>query len=678
MHPVAASTTVRINRSPLLGAFAFMVLLSSAVSGAASPWQSNKHGKLRLLSSLDQVATPADLWLGVQFQPIAGWHVYWKNAGDYGYPPKASWEGSSGIKNPIWFWPAPHRYSLPGEIAAYGYEENVVYPVRVTRRGGAVQLAVQISYLTCADSCVPYKVTLRLDVPSGTTDIVDAEASRAINSFRDQVAVSPEVHPELVLHPRLIQNSHGTYIEWVVHGPEPLVPRQADIFFERNERFTFGVPAKDETPTRDLRIRVPVSTITGGPFPPVLEFAYTFTEENYRGKRLALDDHRKLLVEKIPSDPWTPPTVPDPMAAPSTPSSSLGSRSLGWLMLLGFLGGLILNVMPCVLPVLAIKLLGVLQAGGHSRTVVIRRSLASAAGILVSFLGLAAAAIALRATGHAIGWGIQFQQPLFVALMAAIVFGFALNLWGAFEIGMPRVFGHFATTFGRGETIMSYFVSGIFATLLATPCSAPFLGTAMGFALTQTAGTVVFIFIAAGVGMAFPYLALAVFPGSVRWLPKPGVWMLRVKAVMGILLAATGVWLLTILYAQLHSPAGRPSPVIESAGVAWIPFDEALIARRLSEGRTVFVDVTADWCFTCKFNERFVLQSAEVEQAFRTHNVVMMRADWTNHNDLIGEYLKKFNRAGIPFNVLYKPNQTPITMSEFLTKKQVLHALQNK
>src|SRR5258706_7650799 len=208
--------------------------------------------------------------------------------------------------------------------------------------------------------------------------------------------------------------------------------------------------------------------------------------------------------------------------------------------------------MPCVLPTLSIKLLGLLQHSGQSRNTVVRHTLASAAGILASFIALALAAIAARSTGHAIGWGIQFQEPLFVGFLALIIFLFALNLLGTFEVGFPRIFRQFAVTFGRGETLSAYFVSGVFATLLATPCSAPFLGTAMGFALSQSPAIILAIFTAVGGGMALPYFILAAFPHSLHWLPKPGPWMIHLKTILGFFLAATVVWLGFVLSSQIQ------------------------------------------------------------------------------------------------------------------------------
>jgi len=344
--------------------------------------------------------------------------------------------------------------------------------------------------------------------------------------------------------------------------------------------------------------------------------------------------------------------------APAPPRSF----SITTLLLFAFCGGIILNVMPCVLPVLSIKLLGLVKQSGHSHSLIARNSLLSAAGIVTSFLGLGGISVAAKEGGRAVGWGIQFQNPVFVMFLAIVLILFALNLWGLFEIGMPRIFGHFATTYGQKETPLAHFMSGLFATLLATPCSAPFLGSAMGFALTQPPITILSAFAAAGAGMAFPYFALAVFPMSLGWLPRPGLWMVRLKMFFGILLAGTAAWLVWVFLQQVRSTPKEP-------------FDEPRIQTILAEGRPVLVDVTADWCVTCKYNERFVLGSGDVKAALQTKNVITLRADWTKRDESIRQYLAKFGRSGIPFYAFYEPGKPPVTLSEFLTKQQVLDVL---
>ncbi len=412
--------------------------------------------------------------------------------------------------------------------------------------------------------------------------------------------------------------------------------------------------------------------------------------------------------------------------AASPPPASGGGGSLVLTLLLGLLGGLILNAMPCVLPVLSLKVFGLVRSAGAGRSGVVVGALATAAGILLSFWARAVAAIGARAAGAAIGWGIQFQQPAFVAVLAVVVVLFCLNLWGLFEVQLP---GAVARRIGDGgrEGLAGHLASGLFATLMATPCSAPFLGTAIGFALGQEAKTVLAVFTAIGFGMALPYLVLAAAPGAARLLPRPGAWMEKLKVVMGFLLAGAAIWLFYVLSGQISPErlafvelamlalalfvwargraggfgrkaawlgiaasiaavvglaaggAGEAPQAARAGGgelIAWTPFDRTEAEGLAREGRLVFVDVTADWCFTCKVNERLVLETPEVAAAFGRYDVVPMKADWTRRDDGIARYLAEFGRYGIPFYLLYRPGAEPHLFSELLTTREVLAALQ--
>jgi suppressor for copper-sensitivity B len=385
--------------------------------------------------------------------------------------------------------------------------------------------------------------------------------------------------------------------------------------------------------------------------------------------------------------------------------------------------------MPCVLPILSLKLFGLVKAAGESRGSVRAGALATAAGIVLSFWALALAAIAARGAGAAIGWGIQFQQPGFVAFLAVVILLFSLNLWGLFEIPLPAAVARMADSTG-GEGLGGHFASGLFATLMATPCSAPFLGTALTFALGQSAGVIFATLSAVGVGLALPYLVLALWPGFVRHLPKPGAWMATLRGAMGFLLAGAIVWLLYVLGGQIaaefvaffelvllllglavwlasrgplgsrrrglgwaaafalgvaavllaaDAPAaaksGSPGGGAGGDGIAWQPFDRAEAERLAGAGRLVFLDVTADWCVTCKVNERVILNTPEVKGLFRRLDVVAMKADWTNRDDSIARFLAEHGRYGIPFYMLYRPGRTPHVFGELITKQEMVDVL---
>lgn len=412
-------------------------------------------------------------------------------------------------------------------------------------------------------------------------------------------------------------------------------------------------------------------------------------------------------------------------APPSDRATTQGS--LVGMLLLALLGGLILNAMPCVLPVLSLKVFGLVRTAAGGRGAVRSGALATAAGIVASFLVLAAAAMVAKLAGSAVGWGVQFQSPLFVTALLLTVLLFCLNLWGLFEIPLPRVLARIGSQGGK-EGVAGHFSSGLFAALMATPCSAPFLGTAVGFALAQNSAVILAVFLALGTGMALPYLALAAAPQSARLLPRPGAWMDTFKGLMGFLLAGAGAWLLYVLSAQLspvrllvleigllvvalfvwlrhHStawaaarriaiagligslvgtlwlaasgerPPGDRSTLAAEALIPWQDFDRTQAESLAAQGRLVFVDVTADWCVTCKFNEKLVLNTPEVAAAFEQHEVLPMRADWTNRNEEIASYLAVFGKYAIPFYALYRPGSQPHVFSELLTKDSVLDAV---
>jgi suppressor for copper-sensitivity B len=371
------------------------------------------------------------------------------------------------------------------------------------------------------------------------------------------------------------------------------------------------------------------------------------------------------------------------------------------ILALALFGGLILNVMPCVLPVLSIKLLGLVNHGGGERGPVRRSFLASAAGIIFTFLVLAGILASFRAGGAAVGWGIQFQQPIFIVGMTVLITLFAANIWGLFEVRLPVwVAGRAGGQTGNSQSAGTSFVSGVFATVLATPCSAPFLGTAIGFAIARGPVEIFSIFLALGLGMAAPFLLVAAVPYLATRLPRPGRWMLIVKKVLAIALVATAAWLLSVLAFQVSLEAAyflaavmaavigvlfvaprlpermRPvaATVVVLMGIAsfaapqlggavsedvavddrvWRPFDPAAIPLLVADGKVVFVDVTAEWCITCQVNNKLVLTRGASRVLLSDPNVVAMRADWTNPDERIARYLASFNRFGIPFNVIY-------------------------
>jgi thiol:disulfide interchange protein DsbD len=426
---------------------------------------------------------------------------------------------------------------------------------------------------------------------------------------------------------------------------------------------------------------------------------------------------------------WRITSQPIVSAAPPAPA-----RGIFTFLLFGFIGGMILNLMPCVLPVISLKIFGFIQQAGQSRQKILRSGIAFTVGIFAWFIGLALLLIALKTAGRDVTWGgFQFTNAYFVLVLSVIVLVFALNLFGVFEISLPQSMtrGLLSTT-ERKDDLGSFF-QGVFATVLATPCTAPFLGTALGFAFSQSAVIILAIFIAIGAGMSAPYLLLSAQPGWLRFLPKPGPWMAHVKQFMGFLLLATLLFLLYVLGAQrglegaiwascfllvislvcwmkgafvvptasalkralvlalmlllvLGSGIYFIGDKFHSANMAsagsrlpgdWQAFTPERLQAELEQGRSVFVDFTAAWCLTCKFNEANVLESADVREAFQRHAIVKMKADWTNGDPVITKLLQQFGRPGVPLYVLYPgKNAEPVVFPELLTKSIVLEKLE--
>ncbi|RAU23309.1 disulfide bond formation protein DsbD [Paramagnetospirillum kuznetsovii] len=676
-------------------AFLFSVLLLAGPASAAesSDWSGSESGRVRLISSVAATGSAASLRLGLHFQLAPGWKIYWRSPGDAGYPPRLDWAGSANLGAPVIQWPAPHRFVLAG-LQNHGYMGEVVLPLDapLTVPGQPVAARLAVEFLACAQVCVPQKAELSLDLPAGPAE--PSAFAHDIGRFSALVPGDGSRHGLTVEAAEALGAGEASVLRLSLASTEPLTA--PDIFVEADEVAGFGEPRVTLSP--DKRHAVLNSPVTPGTVLKPLAGALL---------RITVTDGLRSLDAMVTPVPAT--------ASPSTESGLLA------MMAVALLGGLILNLMPCVLPVLSIKVLGVLSHGGGERGHVRASFLASAAGIIASFLALAALAIAVKQAGQAVGWGIQFQQPGFLVTMVVLLALFAANLWGVFEISLPT----WLMTGGGGNhhTVLGHFLSGAFATLLATPCSAPFLGTAIGFALARGPEEITAIFAALGVGMASPFLAVAAWPDAALRLPKPGRWMITVRKLLGLALAATGIWLLTVLAAQTglfaalvsggavtaaiaimavkhRLPASSRSAVgacvVALAGLAlaapfhgdggqasasggtipWVAFDRAALTRLTGEGKVVFVDVTADWCITCKVNKAAVVERGEVARRLGLPQTVAMKADWTKPDETISRYLASFGRYGIPFNAVYGPAAPDgLALSELLSESEVLAAL---
>jgi suppressor for copper-sensitivity B len=604
-----------------------------------------------------------------------GWKTYWRSPGEVGLPPALDWSESGNVADVTLAFPAPTRFEAFG-IENFGYGDEVVFPLSVTLEepGAPVSLRVSADLLVCADVCIPETVDLALDLPAGGG--VDASSAALLADWVARVPGGAET---------------GIALEAVHLDDDALTLRATsatpfdapDVFPERGPYAAFGKPElRLSGDGRVLWASLPVLAPGEG------DLDLTITDS----------DRAATLAAKL---------------APSAPAPPAGGPSLLWIVAVAALGGLVLNLMPCVLPVLSIKLAAALEARDRPPARVRAGFLASAAGILAFFAVLAAALMGLRAAGVSIGWGVQFQQPVFLALVIGLATLFAANLFGAFEIGLgTRVPTAMAGAAGGGG-LRGDFATGAFAALMATPCSAPFIGTAVTYALTSGSAQIAAVFAAMGLGLALPLLAVAAAPRAIRLLPRPGRWMGALRAVLGSLMLLAVVWLLSVL-AGAAGPrvalvvgalsllmlaalfplravpvavAGLlavtaaatvlpPAPRAAAAALSgpWQPFSRDRIAAAVAGGQVVFVDVTADWCLTCVANKRLVLSRGAVAEALK--GTVALQADWTRPDPAIAAFLEDHGRFGIPFNAVYGPGAPEgITLPELLTEDAVLDAI---
>ena len=619
----------------------------------ASDTASNDQAAARLVSAVTGGGELAAVPLGLEMQLKPGWKTYWRSPGDAGFPLTIDYAGSKNLAGADLAWPIPHRFQLFG-LQTFGYEDQVVFPITAHPQvpGQPMTIRAQIHYLVCATVCIPQEAVLVLGIPAAPADLSDD--APLINRFR---ALVPGDGAGSGL--RLTQlgiSRDGELVADIASDSLPLLG--PDIIIEGPTGLDFGAPRVDiADDALSARLVVPVKAAASAPKLKGSDLTLTVT-----------DDMRGL---ELKARPTTTGLLVDPP----------GHRT-SWLHLLpilgvALLGGLILNVMPCVLPVLALKLAGLADHAGAERRHVRFSFLATAAGILTAFVLLAGALIGLKLSGAAIGWGIQFQQPLFLGFMLLVCLGFAANLFGWFEITMPRFAGDAAVGVERTNRhpLLKSFLIGMLATLLATPCSAPFVGTAVGFALSRGSREILMIFVTLGIGLAAPYLLVAAQPRLAAWLPRPGRWMTWLKRGLALALIGSALWLGSVLGVRLGWLNTGDARATEAA-LSWEPFDEARIASLVRQNKVVVVDVTAAWCVTCQANKHLVIDRSPVADRLQQSDIVRMQADWTRPDDTIARYLSAHGRYGIPFNIVYGPAAaTGIILPELLTSDAVLKAI---
>jgi len=654
-----------LTRTCALGATLLLTLMfltlgtciARADSGAGNT-VATEQSAARLVTAVTGAGDLKALPAGVDITMKPGWKTYWRSPGDAGFPPDVTFGGSENVASAVLAYPTPHRFELFG-LQTFGYKDEVVYPLTVTpqRPGEAVKLRAHLRYLVCEQVCIPYEADLALDIPAGPA--LPSEQAPLVNRFRAMVPGDGRSAGLQVTGVR-VEAGNKLVVEAVSDGQSFAAP---DLIVEGPASLLFGKPVVEVGEGgRRATLTAPIETSTDS------------SQEKSGDLTLTLTDGERGLEAKVNLPSLVPATLLSGTAAPQPEQSPL-------LLILGIalLGGLILNVMPCVLPVLVLKLTSVLAHGGGEGAQVRVSFLATAAGIVSAFLALAASLVVLKLAGHEIGWGIQFQQPVFLAVLAVICLAFAANLWGWFEVPLPAMAGDLALAADRrtgNHKVFGAFMTGVFATVLATPCSAPFVGTAIGFALARGGTEIFAIFLAMSIGLALPYLAVAAAPHLAVMLPRPGRWMLWLRKLLGVSMAATALWLGWVLAGQVGLLRAAPSDQAQGEVVHWQAFDPAAISDLVASGKTVFVDVTADWCLTCKANKSLVIDRPPVSTGLNQASVVAMVADWTRPDPAISRFLARYGRYGIPLNVVYGPKAPEgIILPELLTSDAVTQAL---
>ena len=707
----------------LLSLFLFVLAFASqhvraqiAVVGDGGPGPVKAQHLTAQLTSLGSAIAPGGKQIvGLVLTLEDGWHVYWVNAGDSGEPPQIDWTLPEGFKAGPMQFPIPDRLPL-GPLMDFGYEDHVAFPVTIAAPAsatpGPAHLDAQVSWLVCQDVCLPGKAHLGLDL-----------------------TVQP-------------------------NAPDPSTESKLGALGEALTTLPRALPKDDSISARADANRIAITLVDGYretdpefyPFDhdtnPIVNAADQTVDSHRDGATLYLQRSPQVTtlpaslhgLLKLSDNEAYDVTIPVTMGALAVPAAS--SRSMTAIAAIGlaFVGGIILNLMPCVFPVLFLKALGLVQttasADEKSRRGLLAQGLVYALGIVLSFWAIVGALLAVRAGGHHAGWGFQLQSPAFLAVLASFLFLFALSLAGQFDIGLSLTSA--GGSLAQRQGYAGSFFTGVLATVVATPCTAPLMGAAVGFALAQSAVVAFAVFTALAIGLALPYVLLSWQPAWAKLLPKPGAWMEVLKQLTAVPLFATAIWLAWV-YGQLFGPgegvsqiafllagflvlaiagwtlgrwparstSGSVAAVLIVLGLAiplwqirearrnvaaatqdagapassgplvWQPYSEQTIADARTAGRPVFIDFTAAWCLSCQVNERLVLKSPEVEHEFRARNFALVRADWTNEDDAITQKLASLGRAGVPTYVIYPAAQTGAVdvLPEALTKGLVLNAI---
>ncbi|MDP2330764.1 MAG: protein-disulfide reductase DsbD family protein [Reyranella sp.] len=674
--------------------------------------------RAELVSEVATVKPGEPFWVGLRQIIRPKWHTYWKNPGESGLPTEISWTLPPGAKADPIVWPTPGLFDIGG-ITNYGFKDEAMLLVRITPPAdlvGPLKLAATANWLVCEDVCIPEDGKFELTLPSGAAATPAPPAVRALfETARRSVPIESPWPARYGLSkagdPTLIVEAKGL-------KPDTI----RDVYFFPAEWGPVATMAKQNASVTAEGIRIPLRKGEAKTaMPERLAGTLVLTEKTADGSvKQAFDVSATLDPAFVP--------------AQASLAGAAGSEQLSLVqaLLFALLGGLILNLMPCVFPVLAMKAAAFARLAGHAQTEMRRDGLAYTAGVLVCFAAMAAVVVAIRASVGDVSWGFQFQSPVFSLLIAYLFFTVGLNLSGVFEFG-GRLAGVGQGLAARGGTTGAFF-TGVLAVIVATPCTAPFMAAALGFALSQPAPATVAVLLAMGLGLALPYLALTTIPALHRRMPRPGPWMDRLRQFLAFPMYASAVWMIWVLTQQTgsdgvlyalggmiliafaiwllrlrgDSPSGNwtrrgvaaaavllafaatlkledgPATAASASGGStsgvsfegWERFSRERMTAAHAAGKPVFVDFTAAWCITCLVNERVALETPASRKAFEQAGVVKLKGDWTNRDDEITGVLKELGRAGVPLYLLWAPEANqPKILPQVLTEAMILSEL---
>ncbi len=716
--------------------YQYRKLLPLFFLGLAGSLAHAAHTQVQLLLSADTVRPGDTIWAGVDMKMDPAWHTYWKNPGEAGMATEIKWQLPPGVTAGETQWPLPEKLP-PAEVTTYGYNHEVVLlvPLKLGAdlKPGPLDLKANVTWLECKEECVPGSASVEAALNVSNETRISADAA-TIDLWKSK---TPQPGDSLQALAWWKGPANGDTRPLILGWTALDKTTQADFFPYANANFDVQA-ATENLPARagGIRLGKTVQKFSGDWPKEISGLIVTKNGNSRTGFEVKLS-----ISDSPPAGETTSRTGVAPVSniSQSDKIMETGKMPVLPLMLLyAFLGGLILNIMPCVLPVIALKILGFINHAQHEPRHVRVLGLVYAAGVLVSFLALAAVVIGVKAAGHHAGWGMQFGNPEFIVVLTTLITLVALNLFGVFEVTLGGRTLSAAGQLAAKQGAPGAFFNGLLATALATPCTAPFLAPALGFAFAQSPSLIVLIFLFVGLGLAAPYVVLSWNPAWLKFLPKPGAWMEKFKIAMGFPMLLTTVWLFNLaaddygtnvlwlgvflimmafaawifgefvqrgrtgkgvalaialilviggyafaLENQLHWR--EPMTVADSIATSpdsidWQPWSPDAVAKAQSEGHPVLVDFTANWCLTCQVNKKIAIDVPSVRAKLKEINAVALVGDYTHFPDNITTELNRYGRAGVPLVLVYpkEVDAQPIVLPEVLTPEIVLDALNGK